>query len=88
MDVKPTTRFEKDFAKRIARTPLDADFEDLLELLLTGEPLPPKYRDHPLKGVRGNVRDCHLRPDMVLLYSRDETVLKLIRIGTHSDLFG
>ena len=88
MDIKLTARFERDFAKRIAGTPLDAEFEDLLGLLVSGAELPKKYRDHPLKGDRYGVRDCHLRADMVLLYSRSDKLLKLVRIGTHADLFG
>ena len=90
VQVELTTRFEKDFARRIAGTPLDAEFEALLALLMEGAPLPTKYRDHPLKGTRVALRDCHLRPDMdmVLIYQRTPTALKLIRIGTHADLFG
>ena len=88
MDIKLTARFEQDFAKRIAGTPLDAEFEDLLGLLVSGATLPSKYRDHPLKGDRSGVRDCHLRANMVLLYSRSDKLLKLVRIGTHADLFG
>lgn len=88
MEIKLTARFERDFAKRIAGTHLDAEFEALLNLLVSGAALPAKYRDHPLKGDRGGVRDCHLRPDIVLLYSRSENLLKLVRIGTHADLFG
>ena len=87
MEIKLTARFERDFAKRIAGTPLDAEFEVLLNLLVSGAALPVKYRDHPLKGDRTGVRDCHLRPDIVLLYSRSENLLKLVRIGTHADLF-
>lgn len=88
MEIKLTARFERDFAKRIAGTPLDGEFEALLNLLVSGAALPAKYRDHPLKGDRAGVRDCHLRPDIVLLYSRSENLLKLVRIGTHADLFG
>jgi hypothetical protein len=45
--------------------------------------LPLKYRAHPLKNNRDGHRDCHLRSDMVLLYRRSSTVLRLVRIGTH-----
>lgn len=88
MQVELTKRFEKDFARRIAGTPLDAEFEALIALLLAGASLPTKYRDHPLKGTRVELRDCHLRPDMVLIYQRTPKALKLIRFGTHADLFG
>lgn len=88
MQVEFTNQFQKDFAKRIAGTALDAEFEALLAHLMAGGALPVKYRDHPLKGDRLGRRDCHLRPDMVVLYARGSTVLKLYRIGSHSELFG
>jgi len=88
VEIKLTARFERDFAKRIAGTPLEAEFEALLDLLAVGAALPANYRDHPLKGDRAGVRDCHLRADLVLLYSRSDKLLKLVRIGTHADLFG
>ena len=46
------------------------------------------YRDHPLTGDWKGFRDCHLRPDLVLIYSVSETELTLVRLGSHSDLFG
>ena len=87
MDIKKTSRFVRDYQKRIDGTPMDAELVTLVGLLLSGAPLPPHYRDHPLKGDRSGTRDCHLRADMVLVYTRTAKLLKLIRIGTHSDLF-
>jgi mRNA interferase YafQ len=88
MNIKPTGQFRKDFKKRIADTLLEPELEALITLLIAGDPLPEKFRDHPLKNDPFGHRDCHLRPDMVLIYRRSSSLLRLVRIGTHSDLFG
>jgi mRNA interferase YafQ len=68
-----------------------ADMSKLIKvtnMLQTGEPLPRKYQDHPLKGKWKNCRDCHVADDWILIYQIDNGTLKLIalRTGTHSDL--
>jgi mRNA interferase YafQ len=88
VNIEPTSQFRRDFAKRIKGTPLETEFATLLDLLVAGGQLPSKYGAHPLKNNRDGYWDCHLRSDMVLLYRRTPTVLRLFRIGTHSDLFG
>ena len=61
------------------------------EKLLNGiiEPLPVKNHDHALSGNYKGYRECHITPDWLLIYSRNETVkiVSLVRTGTHSDLF-
>jgi len=47
---------------------LDLALIDVLELILVGKPLPAKYRDHPLSGDWSDHRDCHLKPDLLLIY--------------------
>lgn len=59
----------------------------LLELLIGGQPLPRRYRDHPLKGKWAGWRDAHIDPDWLLLYRIEEDELQLARTGTHADLF-
>lgn len=46
-----------------------------------------KYVDHPLYGNWNNFRDCHIKPDLVLIYRIHETTLQLARIGSHNDVF-
>lgn len=62
----------------------------VVTLLVSGEVLPEKYRDHALVGGRKGQRDCHIRPDWVLIYEKhdDTLILLLCETGTHSDLFG
>jgi len=49
--------------------------------------LAKKYVDQALTGNWSNYRDCHVKPDLVLIYKIESGVLKLARIGTHSELF-
>ncbi|GAA0853712.1 type II toxin-antitoxin system YafQ family toxin [Aliiglaciecola litoralis] len=82
------TQFKKDF-KKIAKRPLPDVVEvgHVIKLLLLGETLPDKYVDHLLSGNWQGYRDCHVKPDLVLIYKVDNNSLKLARIGTHSELF-
>ena len=62
----------------------------IVDLLAADAPLPPKYRDHALHNDWEDCRDCHVRPDVVLIYQKtaDGLVLLLLRIGSHSEVFG
>ncbi len=60
---------------------------ELILLLVQGEPLPPRYKDHPLSGGWKHFRECHLEPDWLLIYKIEGDDLYLVRTGTHSDLF-
>lgn len=62
---------------------------NVIAKLAAGETLPVKNRDHALSGNYRGYRECHIAPDWLLIYSRNETVkiVSLVRTGTHSDLF-
>ena len=84
-----TNRFEKDL-KRIKKRNIDIEpLKKVIEMLLMDEKLPEQYRDHGLSGEYIGVRECHIRPDWLLLYelSGDKLVLILNRTGSHSDIF-
>ena len=85
-----TNRYRKDL-KRIASNPdLVNEINNAVRLLATNDaPLPEHYKDHPLKGKYLGFRECHIRPDWLLVYKKikNELVLMLVRTGTHSDLF-
>jgi mRNA interferase YafQ len=56
-------------------------------MLLKDEPLPRRYFDHPLGGEWSDYRDCHIRPDFILIYRKpDDASLELVRLGSHSEL--
>lgn len=57
-------------------------------LLLNDTPLPEKYCDHALTGNWNGFRDCHIEPDLVLIYRKvGNDVLELVNIGSHAYLF-
>ena len=98
--IERTGQFKKDF-KRVAKTPTHKGFERLLvavlELLVVDKPLPPANVDHPLIGNWVGFRDCHIKPDLVLIYRQVDfvdaktkavtKVLQLARLGSHSEVF-
>ena len=83
-----TSRFKKD-AKKLSPA-LKKETQDVISKLASGESLEEKFRDHQLTGQLKKYRDCHIKPDLVLIYKIEEDVLLLsaFRIGSHSELFG
>jgi mRNA interferase YafQ len=62
-------------------------FAQVLEALIKDEPLAARYRDHALTGNWEGFRDCHLKPDLVLIYQKpDAARLLLVRLGSHAEL--
>jgi mRNA interferase YafQ len=86
-----TSRFKKDFKRAQLSAQgksLQAELQPVIELLIADSPLPIKNRDHALRGEWQGFRDCHIRPDLVLIYRKYEpSMLELSRIGSHSELF-
>ena len=67
---------------------LETELRAVLTLLLNDQPLPARYRDHPLRREWADHRDCHIRPDLILIYRKpDADRLELVRLGSHSELF-
>jgi len=59
----------------------------LVTLLAADAALPPRNRDHPLAGQWSDCRDCHIRPDLIVIYRKpDRDTLELVRLGSHSEL--
>jgi mRNA interferase YafQ len=88
--IKQTVRFKRDLkreAKGKNRHELAQDFVKIVERLAKDEPLAEKYQDHALIGEWKDHRDCHIRPDLVLIYRKtDDGTLQLVRLGPHSEL--
>lgn len=85
-----TTRFKRDYkrekAGRHGKT-LDAMLMGVVNQLAADRPLPRKNFDHSLSGEWADHRDCHIRPDLVLIYRKpDAEILELVRLGSHSEL--
>ena len=84
-------RFEKDY-KKIKKRGLPTDeLWEVVRMLQNEVKLPDKYKDHQLENTKEfrNVRECHIRPDWLLIYRIDkqELILLILRTGSHSDLY-
>ena len=84
-------QFKKDYKLAVKRGCDPKKLEEVISILCSEMPLPEKYQDHTLvnsKNYKG-MRECHIQPDWLLVYKvvQDMLILKLIRTGSHSDLF-
>ena len=90
--IERTNAFRRDFKREKRgrhRRGLEAELTFVVSLLAEDKPLSEKNRDHPLAGEWYDHRDCHLKPDLLLIYRKpDAEVLQLVRLGSHSELFG
>jgi len=90
LTLETTTQFRKDY-KRASKRGYDLTLlKTVLDTLLSGEPLNARHRDHALTGDMKKYRECHLQPDWLLVYRKEQDRLILVahRTGTHADLFG
>ena len=83
-------QFKRDYKRELKGRhgkQLDQLLVPILEALMNDEPLEPRHRDHALTGDWKDHRDCHVRPDLVLIYRLpDDETLQLVRLGSHSEL--
>jgi mRNA interferase YafQ len=88
--IKYASRFKRDYRREksgVLGKKLDALLNETVEYLLADKPLPARYVDHALVGEWKDHRDCHIRPDLVLIYRKlEDNVLELARLGSHSEL--
>ena len=88
--VKYTNRFKRDYRREKSGQhgrKLDKLLMEVVDMLAGDKPLPRRNFDHPLTGEWNDHRDCHVRPDLVLIYRKpDDTSLELVRLGSHSEL--
>ena len=88
--LQQTAQFRKD-CKLMKRRGLPLqDLAAVIEKLQAGEPLPPENHDHELVGDFAGFRECHIRPNWLLIYyiQHERLVLVCVRTGSHSDFFG
>jgi len=83
-----TTKFRRDLKREVKTNPDIQEFlKPVISDLLEGKTLPEKMKDHPLSGEWKDHRDCHVKPDLVLIYKTDDEAVTLVRLGSHSELF-
>ena len=85
-----TSQFKRDY-KRERKGPycvtLDDELFPVVECLASNQTLEPGYHDHSLTGDGKDHRDCHIKPDLVLIYQKpNEDTLRRVRLGSHSEL--
>ena len=88
--IRRTAAFKRDYKREKRgrfRNTLDTELKRIVTELSADRPLEPRHRDHALAGSWKDHRDCHIRPDLVLIYRKpDSMYLDLIRLGSHSEL--
>jgi mRNA interferase YafQ len=89
-EVRYTARFKRDYRREKSGRHgkrLDGLLFEIVNILAADKPLPRRNVDHPLSGEWKDFRDCHLRPDLILIYRKtDDNGLELVRLGSHSEL--
>jgi mRNA interferase YafQ len=85
-----TSPFKRDW-KRVQRSGACSaeKLKSITDLLLADLPLPERLRDHALSGQWAKIgaRDCHVTPDLILIYAKPPGELRLLRLASHSELF-
>ena len=88
--IERTNRFKRDYRREARgrhRAELDERLTDVVQALASDAVLAPRYHDHALSGPLAGFRDCHVRPDLVLVYEKpNANTLRLVRIGSHAEL--
>jgi len=79
--------FKRSFKKIRLSDEEELAYIEVLYKLLNSEKLDEKYCDHELKGNLKGFRECHIKPDLLLIYRVENERLELVNIGSHSDLF-
>ncbi|MCB5272175.1 MAG: type II toxin-antitoxin system YafQ family toxin [Candidatus Cloacimonetes bacterium] len=87
LQVSYTSQFKRDYKKYQNNPSVRAAFMAVVDLLVNKMPLPVRNKDHSLKGDMQDCRECHICPDVLLLYLVHDETLVLIRIGSYANLF-
>ena len=87
--IEYTNKFKKDTELLHKRGFPVSEMKTVLRILASGENIPVKYKNHKLKGNLSNKWDLHIKPDWILLYTKDDInkIITLVRTGAHADIF-
>lgn len=90
--IERSKAFKRDYKRELKgkyRKILNNELVSILDLLARDESLEVRHCDHDLSGNWAGYRECHIKPDLLLIYHKqDQDVLRLARLGSHSKLFG
>ena len=89
LDIVYSKQFKKDYKKIQNNAKLKQALIDVLNQLCQESSLPAKYKEHSLIGEYIGYTECHIKPDLLLIYriKDDELILYVLRVGSHSELF-
>ncbi|GAA8601003.1 type II toxin-antitoxin system mRNA interferase toxin, RelE/StbE family [Helicobacter pylori] len=88
LEIELKKKFTKDLKKHILNQKIELEVFDLVvENLRNQILLDEKFKDHALVGEYKGCRECHIKPDVLLVYRIQNNVLTLVRLGSHSELF-
>ncbi|GAA7312791.1 type II toxin-antitoxin system YafQ family toxin [Helicobacter pylori] len=88
LEIELKKKFTKDLKKHILNQKIELEVFDLVvENLRNQIPLDKRFKDHALSGTYKGCRECHIKPDVLLVYRVKDNVLTLVRLGSHSELF-
>ncbi len=85
--LSPTTQFKKDIKRAKSRGKEITKLENIIKKIRAGTPLDPRNKPHRLIGTLAPNWECHIESDWLLIWDEDQEEVRLIRTGTHSDLF-
>ena len=88
LTIRYSTKFKKDFKSCVKRGYKMNLLQQVIDTLRIPDTLPIQNKDHMLSGNYSSYRECHIAPDLLLIYRKEKDELLLYRTGTHSDLFG
>jgi len=90
--IERSSPFRRDYKREARgrhRAKLNDDLMPVLAALANDQPMDPRHRDHGLSGDWSGYRECHVKPDLLLIYRKtDDDLLRLARFGSHNELFG
>lgn len=89
--IRETSQFRKSLKKKLLSGNFDKEgLRKVIDTLVRGKKLEAKHRDHSLSGSLALHRECHVKPDLLLIYKIDDwnLILVLVNLGSHTELFG
>ena len=90
LTLRTSSKYRKDRKRAIKQGLPMKLLDNVLQQLVEDKPLDPKHNDHALTGNYTGFRECHIKPDWLLIYviNKGELILTATRTGSHSELFG
>ncbi len=88
LEIELKKKFTKDLKKHILNQKIELEVFDLvIENLRNQIPLDKRFKDYSLSGTYKDCRECHIKPNILLVYTIKNNTLWLLRLGSHSELF-